>query len=60
LSMICPPINTVFIYSGFKEKKRHRLGQMPAYQARRYMLVYFNVAVWAVVGGAVGMVIWFA
>lgn len=28
----------------------HWLGQMPAYQARRWALLYFNVAVWAVVG----------
>lgn len=29
----------------------HWLGQMPAYQARRWALIYFNVAVWVVVGG---------
>lgn len=28
----------------------HWLGQMPAYQARRWALVYFNAAVWVVVG----------
>lgn len=31
----------------------HWLGQMPAYQARRWALVYFNAAVWIVVGGIV-------
>lgn len=29
----------------------HWLGQMPAYQARRWALVYFNSAVWVAVGG---------
>lgn len=33
----------------------HWLGQMPAYQARRWALIYFNVAVWVVVGGAIGL-----
>lgn len=29
------------------------LNKMPAYQARRWALVYFNLAVWVVVGGAI-------
>lgn len=29
----------------------HWLGQMPAYQARRWALIYFNTAVWFAVGG---------
>jgi hypothetical protein len=36
----------------------HWLGQMPAYQARRWVIVYFNVAVWAIVGGAIGLAVW--
>lgn len=34
----------------------HWLGQLPVYQARRWTLVYFNLAVWIVVGGLVGLV----
>lgn len=34
----------------------HWLGQMPAYQARRWALVYFNSAVWVVVGLAAWLV----
>lgn len=36
----------------------HWLGQMPAYQARRYALVYFNLAVWVVVLGLIGLAAW--
>lgn len=31
------------------------LNKMPAYRARRWALIYFNVAVWVVVGGAIGL-----
>ena len=31
----------------------HWLGQMPAYQARRWALIYFNVAVWVVLGSII-------
>lgn len=37
----------------------HWLGQMPAYQARRWALIYFNVAVWVVVAGVLGLAAWF-
>lgn len=36
------------------------LNKVPAYRARRWTLIYFNVAVWAVVGGLVSLVIWLA
>lgn len=36
----------------------HWLGQMPAYQARRWSLVYFNSAVWVLVGGAISLVVY--
>lgn len=35
----------------------HWLGQMPAYQARRWALVYFNLVVWVAVVGLIGLVI---
>lgn len=35
------------------------LNKMPAYRARRWALVYFNSAVWAVVGGAIGLAVYF-
>lgn len=38
----------------------HWLGQMPAYQARRWALIYFNVAVWAVAGAGIGLAMWTA
>lgn len=31
------------------------LNKMPAYRARRWALVYFNVAVWVVLGGVIGL-----
>ena len=34
------------------------LNKMPAYQARRWALVYFNLAVWIVVGGVIGLAAW--
>lgn len=34
------------------------LNKMPAYRARRWALVYFNVAVWSAVGGAMGLAAW--
>lgn len=34
----------------------HWLGQMPAYQARRWVLVYFNAAAWFVVSLAIWIV----
>lgn len=36
----------------------HWLGQMPVYQARRWTLVYFNLVVWVVVGGVIGLAVW--
>lgn len=36
----------------------HWLGQMPAYQARRWALVYFNSVVWVVVVGVIGLAVW--
>lgn len=38
----------------------HWLGQMPAYQARRWALIYFNVAVWIVAAGLIGLAMWTA
>lgn len=35
----------------------HWLGQMPAYQARRWALVYFNSVVWVVVGVVIGLAV---
>lgn len=31
------------------------LNKMPVYRARRWALIYFNVAVWAVVIGLIGL-----
>lgn len=33
------------------------LNKMPAYQARRWALVYFNSAVWVVVIGLIGLAV---
>ena len=35
----------------------HWVGQMPAYQARRWTLIYFNVGVWVVVIGLIGLTV---
>lgn len=34
------------------------LNKMPTYRARRWALIYFNSAVWFVVGGAIGLAAW--
>lgn len=34
------------------------LNKMPAYRARRWALVYFNSAVWVLVGGAISLVVY--
>lgn len=34
------------------------LNKMPAYRARRWALAYFNLAVWVVVGGVIGLAAW--
>lgn len=34
------------------------LNKMPAYQARRWALVYFNSVVWVVVVGLIGLAAW--
>lgn len=34
------------------------LNKMPVYRARRWALIYFNVAVWAVVVGLMGLAVY--
>lgn len=34
------------------------LNKMPVYRARRWTLIYFNVAVWAVVVGLMGLAVY--
>lgn len=36
------------------------INKMPAYRARRWALIYFNVAVYAVAGAGIGLAMWTA
>lgn len=34
------------------------LNKMPAYRARRWALVYFNLAVWIMMGWGIALALW--